>query len=698
MGLNLRKIQQLDAQQILEILLPTINNLYKTVDYVGISEEEFYNLLLREIDKSKKTYKGDIIYIEYIKSRMNIVLVEKNLLEPETAIIIINNYINKRLKKSVVYDDSIKNLKKLDTFFETYNYIPNPDVLLSIIEENSTVSKMIESIIKKHKSQIISGNLEKIFDNSTIVLMVEIYCMLNNIEIKQSEDFKKDSIDSENAELTNSVKTYLQEIDRRPLLSLEEERKLAQRMSQGDSYARKIFIESNLKLVVSIAKKYMNRGLPFLDLIQEGNLGLMKAVDKYDVSREIKFSTCATWWIRQAITRALAKKGRNIKVSVNMYEKINAYKKTMINLEKSLNRQPTINEMANEMELSIPKVKQLQKLQSDTISLNILIDDDTELENFIPASVKTPEDVAIVSTMQHQVRKLLEDCNLKPREIEVLMLRFGFNDRAPMEYEEIGKKFDMSREWARRIELKALMQIRKSKHIKAFADYMQNPDKALENIDFFREKYRETGNPYKRFLGEGARIQEKEKMRTLSLNQRSESQEKRAKSSKKEQKSPIIESSSAISTGIIEEPIVESSKSSTSNIEMLDKKIKSQNEYNPVAPPIAAPLKTQADSKNITKEEYVRMLELFHTQEFKDMTKSKPEKECMILSLAFGYMEGKCYSATAIANFFDLEVVEVISIIKKGFVEYREILFQKLDYVMEQEDLIFDSSYVRMLK
>lgn len=198
MELNLKKIQQLDTQQILEILLPTINKLYKNVEYIEISKEEFYNLVLKQIDKSKKTYKGDIDYIKYIKTRINIALVDQiknNLLEPETAVVIINNYINRYKNKSITYEDSVKILKKLDTFFEIYNYIPNPDVLLKIIEENNLFSQVIESIVKKHETEIISGNLEKIFDNSTIILIIKTYCMLNNIEIKESEEFGKDNID-----------------------------------------------------------------------------------------------------------------------------------------------------------------------------------------------------------------------------------------------------------------------------------------------------------------------------------------------------------------------------------------------------------------------------------------------------------------------------------------------------------------------
>lgn len=227
MELNLKMIQQLDVHQILEKILPIINKIYKTFDYTGITKEEFYNLSSKEIEKSKRTYKGDVVYIEYIKNRINIVLINKvknNLLETETAIIIINNYINKHLKKSDEYEDSINNFKKLDKFFETYNYIINPDILSQIIEENPTFCRMIESIIKKHQSQIISGNMKKIFGDSTIASIIETYCILNKIEITEVEDFEEDNIDLDTSELADSVKRYLQEIGNRPLLSLEEEK------------------------------------------------------------------------------------------------------------------------------------------------------------------------------------------------------------------------------------------------------------------------------------------------------------------------------------------------------------------------------------------------------------------------------------------------------------------------------------------
>ncbi len=513
MELNFKKIQQMDSQEIYEFLLPTINSIYQSFKYIEISQQNYHELVLKEIESSKKTYNSNTSYSDFMKKRIRTSLseqVRKLIYDSSTSFNIINEYINQKFDNISTYEDAIKYFKKLDTFFETYSFIPNPDLLIELINKNIIFINMIKLIFNHYTSQITSGNSEKIFDNTSLILTIETYCMLNNIEIKQEEI--EETYDTTEFGTTDSVKAYLREIGKRPLLSVQQERELAHKVAQGDSKARDLFIESNLKLVVSIARKYLNRGLSFLDLIQEGNLGLMTAVDKYDVEKGYKFSTYATHWIRQAITRAIADKGRNVRIPVHMYEKIGAYKKAVTNLEAKLNRQPTLNEIANEMGLSISEVTKLHKLQSDTVSINTLIgdDEDTELENFIPASEETPEDVAIAGTLQYQVRKLFEDCNLKEREIEILMLRYGFNDREPMTLEQVGKKYNLTRERVRQIEAKALMKIRRSKHIKALAAYMQHPEKSLESIEEFREKYRESKKPYKAYLKDDGRTKKKE--------------------------------------------------------------------------------------------------------------------------------------------------------------------------------------------
>lgn len=495
--ISLKTLQQQDSKKILEILMPIIDKLYKKVDYIGLTKEKYYGLVLNEIEKSKRMYNGDVSYTEYIKRQVSLLLserVKKCFSKPENTIIAINNYIDKRLKKNFTYDNSIDNLKKLSEFFAVCSYVPTTDILIQVITYNSSLLKMTECVFKKHEEQIISGKIYEVFENSTIVLLIETYCLLKNIEIKSDESLEDDDFGIETFELTDSLKSYLMEVGKKPVLSVDEERALALRILEGDNVAKEIFIESNLKLVVSIAKRYKGYGLSILDLIQEGSLGLMTAVEKYDVNRGLKFSTYATHWIKQSITRAIADKGRNVRVPPYLYEKIVVFKKTSALLEASLNRKPTTKEIAIEMNLPISEVEKLQKHQIDTLSINTLIGDDNDIdfEENIPSLDATPEEIAMVGTMQQHVRKLLEECSLKPREMDVLMLRYGFAGVESKSLEDIGKIFGISRQRTNQIETTALMKLRRSKYIKELAEYMENPDGARRNIDTYRENYNET--------------------------------------------------------------------------------------------------------------------------------------------------------------------------------------------------------------
>lgn len=508
MKLNLNKIQQLSNEEIFKILLPTINNIYDSFNYLEIERSEFYDIVLKEIIKSKTNYNQKQEYVDYLKNNVCITInkrMQKKLTNSKQSVNIINNYINTQFDKFVTVEDCMKNLQKLNLFFQTHNYTPDPYVLFTIIKENSNFNKMIELIINKYKNQILLNKLENIINNNLIISIIESYCTLNDIEIKQIDKSEDYDYDEFNDNISDSVQTYLQEISKIPLLTAKEEKDLAKRISEGDMSAKEKFITSNLRLVVNVAKNYMDRNLPFLDLIQEGNIGLMLAVEKFDINRELRFSTYATHWIRQTITRAIAKKSRNIKIPTHIYEKLTSLKKTMAYLENKLNRTPTIDEIAKEMNLSISEVSNLSKLQTDTLSINILInesEDDTEMEQLIISPDETPENIIISENRNTQIKNLLLKCSLNEREMTVLLLRYGFNNRAPMTLEAIGKKYNITRERVRQIEAKALMKIRKSKYIKSFAEYMQNPSKSLENIDEFRQKYNETKNFKKKYIKE----------------------------------------------------------------------------------------------------------------------------------------------------------------------------------------------------
>ncbi|MBO5199240.1 MAG: RNA polymerase sigma factor RpoD [Lachnospiraceae bacterium] len=257
------------------------------------------------------------------------------------------------------------------------------------------------------------------------------------------------------------VKQYLKEIGGYPLLSVAEEIELAKKIEQGDEHAKKILAESNLRLVVSIAKRYVGRGLSFLDLIQEGNLGLIKAVDKFDYNKGYKFSTYATWWIRQAITRSIADQSRTIRIPVHMSEVINKTYRVSRSLLQELGREPTEQELSEAMNLPIEKVREILKVSADPISLDTPIgeEDDSHLGDFIKDdTILGPEDAASYAVLQDQIAKLLD--TLTERERKVLILRFGLLDGRSRTLEEVGREFKVTRERIRQIEAKALRKLR----------------------------------------------------------------------------------------------------------------------------------------------------------------------------------------------------------------------------------------------
>ena len=270
------------------------------------------------------------------------------------------------------------------------------------------------------------------------------------------------------------VRMYLKEIGKVPLLSADEEIELAKRMEEGDESAKKRLCEANLRLVVSIAKRYVGRGMLFLDLIQEGNLGLIKAVDKFDYTKGYKFSTYATWWIRQAITRSIADQARTIRIPVHMVETINKLIRVSRQLLQTYGREPSPEEIAVEMGISVDKVREIQKIAQEPVSLETPIgeEEDSHLGDFIPdEDVPAPAEAAAFSMLKEQLVEVLD--TLTEREQKVLKLRFGLEDGRARTLEEVGKEFDVTRERIRQIEAKALRKLRHPSRSKKLKDYLE---------------------------------------------------------------------------------------------------------------------------------------------------------------------------------------------------------------------------------
>ena len=290
----------------------------------------------------------------------------------------------------------------------------------------------------------------------------------------RDEEWKSYATSSDSQNIDDPVKVYLKEIGRVQLLTSEEEMELAKRMQNGDAYAKKRLSEANLRLVVSIAKRYVGRGMQFLDLIQEGNLGLIKAVEKFDYTKGFKFSTYATWWIRQAITRAIADQARTIRIPVHMVETINKVKKVSSQLLHQNGHEPSAEEIANVLDMSPEKVREIMRVAQEPVSLETPIgeEEDSLLGDFIPDDeAPAPAEAASHTLLREQLAEVLQ--TLTPREAKVLSLRFGLEDGRSRTLEEVGKDFNVTRERIRQIEAKALRKLRhpsRSKKLKDFLD------------------------------------------------------------------------------------------------------------------------------------------------------------------------------------------------------------------------------------
>ena len=350
----------------------------------------------------------------------------------------------------------------------------------NIIKEAKENGKMTYSDLATKLNDVNPEKMDEVFDEfekGGIDLLPDDFDEEPNIEdLKEVEELKLDEITDtsyEGISVDDPVRMYLREIGKIPLLTFDEELELAKRILEGDEEAKQKLAESNLRLVVSIAKKYVGRGMLFLDLIQEGNMGLIKAVEKFDYTKGFKFSTYATWWIRQAITRAIADQARTIRIPVHMVETINKLIRTSRNLLQQMGREPTPEEIAKEMEIPVEKVVEIQKIAQDPVSLETPIgeEEDSHLGDFIQdEDSPAPHDAASYTLLKEQLEEVMN--TLTPREAKVLKLRFGLEDGKSITLEEVGKEFNVTRERIRQIEAKALRKLRHPSRSKKLRDYM----------------------------------------------------------------------------------------------------------------------------------------------------------------------------------------------------------------------------------
>ncbi len=392
--------------------------------------------------------------------------------------------VKEKIKKEKKVEETKKNektnktnTKKTDEKAEEKK---DKEKISKIIEEAKQSGKITYSDLASKLNDVNPEKMDEVFDEfekDGIDLLPDDFEEEPDIEdLKEVEQLKLDEITDtsfEGISVDDPVRMYLREIGKIPLLTFDEELDLAKRILEGDEEAKQKLAESNLRLVVSIAKKYVGRGMLFLDLIQEGNMGLIKAVEKFDYTKGFKFSTYATWWIRQAITRAIADQARTIRIPVHMVETINKLIRTSRNLLQQMGREPTPEEIAKEMEIPVEKVVEIQKIAQDPVSLETPIgeEEDSHLGDFIQdEDSPAPHDAASYTLLKEQLEEVMN--TLTPREAKVLKLRFGLEDGKSRTLEEVGKEFNVTRERIRQIEAKALRKLRHPSRSKKLRDYM----------------------------------------------------------------------------------------------------------------------------------------------------------------------------------------------------------------------------------
>ena len=397
---------------------------------------------------------------------------------------LIDNFIRNSMAARYERKAALFEMRKFSVFLSSIEFELDMDIIENILNSSEIINDLC-SVLLGNKKEVERQQLLDMAktSDSYLPVLLEIYCCNNNIEIMET-DFDVDDCSIEN---NDSTGMYLKEMGQYKLLTLEEEKKYATLAKNGDKYAKNKLAESNLRLVVSIAKRYVGRGMLFLDLIQEGNIGLMKAVDKYDPSKGFKFSTYAIWWINQAIARAITDKAKTIRISNNMSLMINKLARVRRQLTQRLNREPTDEEIANELEISVDKVHEIYNFNREIVSLETPIGD--EEKSFLGDLIEderaiSPEDYAISQVIKQELDGVLS--HLTDKQTKVIKLRFGFDDGVYRTLEEVGQILDVTRENVRQIEAKALSKIRAI--LLNSTDYVENqkiqsPQNQAETLD-----------------------------------------------------------------------------------------------------------------------------------------------------------------------------------------------------------------------
>lgn len=450
-------------KKLYNMLLPDIKKVYKKYDYLNL-EDDYILSLSQGLLKNANYDNFNKFKQQFLTNFENLLnnIVFRRLQDYDSFREIIKSFSSKMLSNPTSYKSVITEINKILDFFKKYNLILSPDFALAMLGDNPILNSILKVIVNSNIKMIEEGDIDKLFDDMNILVLIEIYCSNNNIKIKQDSYLDKSLYDFNDDFVSDDItRDFIIKLRKIPLPSPEENKELLLKAKTGDINARDKFIYCNLRLVFSIAKKYCGRGIPFIDLIQEGSIGFMRAIELYDFNKNCQFSTYATCWISQAIIRAIDMNSRNIRIPVQLNQEVKAFKRIKLRMEKELGYEPSIEAIAAEANISNEKAILLDRLQCDTISLNQKIndEDDSELELFIPREQISVESQVIRNAATDELKKLMKFSKLTKREIEVLACRKGLFGCEEKTLEEIGISMNITRERVRQIEAKAIRKL-----------------------------------------------------------------------------------------------------------------------------------------------------------------------------------------------------------------------------------------------
>lgn len=672
--------------EVFSSLLPTIKNIYKAFKYTGISFDDYSDIVLDEISEMDGKVE-ETVFKNKLKKRMNNE-VSKMLTDSDTASRIISSYLDVKVPKVDSYESAMKAFKKLDSFFSKYDFFMGRELLIDLLSNNEKFSSMTSYILKEKEKDIALGKSEDIFDSDFLIYTVNTYFELHGMPIKERKE-EIDMIGFDSSSDLDIVSLYINELNA-PLLSEDEEKALLVKIKQGDMEAREKFIESNLRLVVSVAKKFLGRGVPFLDLVQEGNLGLMKAIDKFDLSYDVRFSTYAVYRIKMFVSRAIADQSRNIRVPISRQDELYSYMTKIDNLEKKFGMNLSVDEISMMLGKSVDKIRELESLKNDTVSINALVgkDNDTELGEFLSTS-ESIEDEVIDSFLPEQIMELLKKSKLSEREKDVLLSRFGIGRSHVWQLKELSKKYGVSKAWIGQVELNALEKLRHLKSIEQFSVYMDNPDLALRNLEEFRKK------PEKR-----------ERRKTGKRGSLLKSIYEYFDDFSREDVDSVLDDLNEFDKNLVflrygedlDNPVSttlfgeeETKKFYGALVPRMRKKLYAlqeeakPNNKNNIKQDVFL---TESLVTELNRDEYTKLIQILKKPDVIGVMTGLSMKEKIIVSLRLGYVDGKHFSVDAISDFLGLSNHDII----KTSVEFMTKHSDKVDSILNKAmDFAFDS-------